>query len=174
MVLERARQVADHVVVDTGFCLEADEELSFDTMAPRRNAATLRSLEMADVVFAVGAADAIGVPRLVRGLAELESVVPEVSPRVVLNKVKRSAVGHSPRQQLGDAWDRYGPGVGVDAYLPADSVACDAALLAGAVLLEVAPDSPLRMAIAGLVCAPVQRNRNSFGRSIRALHLHKR
>ena len=174
MVLERARQVADHVVVDTGFCLEADEELSFDTMAPRRNAATLRSLEMADVVFAVGAADAIGVPRLVRGLAELESAVPEVSPRVVLNKVKPSAVGHSPRQQLGDAWDRYGPGVGVDAYLPADSVACDAALLAGAVLLEVAPDSPLRMAIASLVCAPVQRNSNSFGRTIRALRLFKR
>ena len=46
---------------------------SFDTMAPRRNAATLRSLELADTVFAVGAADSIGVPRLVRGLAELRS-----------------------------------------------------------------------------------------------------
>jgi Mrp family chromosome partitioning ATPase len=174
MVLEAARQLADHVVVDTGFCLESDEELSFDTLAPRRNAATLRSLEMADVVFAVGAADAIGVPRLVRGLAELESAVPDVSPRVVLNKVKRSAVGHSPKQQLNDAWDRYGPGVGVDAYLPDDSVACDAALLSGSVLLEIAPDSPLRRAIAALVCAPVQQNRSSFGRSIRALHHLKR
>lgn len=174
MVLERAKQVADHVVVDVGFCLEADEELSFDTMAPRRNAATLRSLEMADVVFAIGAADAIGVPRLVRGLAELESAVPEVSPRVVLNRVKRSAVGHSPKQQLDDAWDRYGPGTGVDAYLPSDPVACDAALLSGSVLLEVAPDSPLRQAIAALVCAPVQQNRHSFGRTIRALHFLKR
>ena len=100
MVLEAARQLADLVVVDAGFCLESDEELSFDTLAPRRNAATLRSLEMADVVFAVGAADAIGVPRLVRGLAELEAALPDVAPRVVLNKVKRSAVGHSPRQQL--------------------------------------------------------------------------
>lgn len=174
MVLDAARQLADHVVVDTGFCLESDEELSFDTMAPRRNAATLRSLEMADVVFAVGSADAIGVPRLVRGLAELEAAVPEVSPRVVLNKVKRSAVGHSPRQQLDDAWDRYGPGVGVDAYLPADPVACDAALLTGSVLLEVAPDSPLRKAIVGLVCAPVQQKQDSFGRTIRALRLPKR
>ncbi|WP_309073028.1 chromosome partitioning protein [Paenarthrobacter sp.] len=174
VVLEKARQLADYVVVDTGFCLESDEELSFDSVAPRRNAATLRSLEMADVVFAVGSADAIGVPRLVRGLAELESAVPEISPRVVLNKVRRSAVGHSPRQQLGEAWGRYGPGAGVDAYLPADSVACDAAVLSGAVLLEVAPDSPLRMAIAGLVCAPVQQNRNSFGRTIRALPFLKR
>ena len=54
LVLERAREIADVTVVDTGFCLEADEELSFDTMAPRRNAATLRSLELADTVFAVG------------------------------------------------------------------------------------------------------------------------
>jgi Flp pilus assembly CpaE family ATPase len=36
LVLECARNVADVVVVDTGFCLEADEELSFDTMAPER------------------------------------------------------------------------------------------------------------------------------------------
>ncbi|MBT2586085.1 P-loop NTPase [Arthrobacter sp. ISL-95] len=174
VVLDVARQLADHVVVDAGFCLESDEELSFDTLAPRRNAATLRSLEMADVVYAIGAADAIGVPRLVRGLAELESAVPDASPRVVLNKVKRSAVGHSPKQQLDDAWGRYGPGVGVDAYLPADPVVCDAALLAGSVLLEIAPDSPLRTAIAALVCAPVQQNRNPFGRTIRALHLLKR
>lgn len=154
LVLDRTRQVADVVVVDTGFCLEADEELSFDTMAPRRNAATLRSLEVADVVFAVGTADAVGVPRLVRGLAELEAAVPQASPRVVLNKVKRSAIGHSPKQQLDDAWDRYGPGMGIEAYLPADPVACDAALLSGSVLLEVAPDSALRRAIANLSVHP--------------------
>jgi Mrp family chromosome partitioning ATPase len=173
-VLERAKQVADVIVVDAGFCLEADEELSFDSIAPRRNAATLRSLELADVVFAVGTADAIGVPRLVRGLAELEAVLPQVSARVVLNKVKRAAVGRSPQQQLEDAWVRYGPGTGIDAYLPADPAACDAALLSGSVLLEVAPDSELRLGIARLVCAPVQQNRGSFGRTTRALRLLKR
>src|SRR6476660_5345166 len=72
LVYQRAREVAEVTVVDVGFCLEADEELSFDSMAPRRNAATLRSLELADTVYAVGAADPVGVPRLVRGLAELE------------------------------------------------------------------------------------------------------
>ena len=112
LVLERAREIADVTVVDTGFCLEADEELSFDTMAPRRNAATLRSLEMADTVFAIGAADPIGVPRLVRGLAELETAVPGAFPTVVLNKVRAAAVGRSPERQLRDAWERYGPGRG--------------------------------------------------------------
>jgi MinD-like ATPase involved in chromosome partitioning or flagellar assembly len=161
LVLARARQIVDVTVIDTGFCLESDEELSFDTMAPRRNAATLRSLELADTVFAVGAADSIGVPRLVRGLAELESAVPQASPRVVLNKVRQSAVGRSPERQLRDAWERYGPTVPVSAFLPADPVSSDAALLSGSLLLEAAPDSALRMGIAALVCAPVQRNRKS-------------
>lgn len=161
LVLTKAREIVDVTVIDTGFCLESDEELSFDSMAPRRNAATLRSLEMADTVFAVGAADSIGVPRLVRGLAELESAVPQVSPRVVLNKVRQSAVGRSPERQLREAWERYGPTVPLSAFLPADPAASDAALLSGSLLLEAAPDSPLRMGIAALVCAPVQRNHRS-------------
>ncbi|MCO4257464.1 AAA family ATPase [Pseudarthrobacter cellobiosi] len=161
LVLERAKEVADVVVVDTGFCLEADEELSFDTMAPRRNAATLRTLELADTVYAVGAADPVGVPRLVRGLAELELAVPHVSPVVVMNKVRAAAVGRSPERQLKDAWGRYGPSAEIAAFLPADSPAADAALLGGSLLLETAPDSKLRRAIADLVCAAVQRSSRS-------------
>ncbi len=173
LVLARARQVVDVTVVDTGFCLESDEELSFDTMAPRRNAATLRSLELADTVFAVGAADSIGVPRLVRGLAELEAAVPQASPRVVLNKVRQSAVGRSPERQLRDAWERYGPTAPLSAFLPADPVSSDAALLSGSLLLEAAPDSPLRKGIAGLVCAPVQQNSRSSVFSTTAKRLLK-
>lgn len=157
LVVERGREIADVVVIDTGFCLEADEELSFDTMAPRRNAATLRSLELADTVFAIGSADPIGVPRLVRGLTELELAVPHVTPIVVLNKVRAGAVGRSPERQLRDAWERYGPAAGINAFLPADGPAADSALLGGSLLLESSPDSKLRAAIAQLVCASVQQ-----------------
>ncbi|MDQ0800617.1 P-loop NTPase [Arthrobacter sp. SLBN-112] len=160
-VLERARHMADVVVVDTGFCLEADEELSFDTMAPRRNAATLCALELADTVYAVGAADPVGVPRLVRALAELETAVPQASPTVVMNKVRASAVGRSPERQLRDAWDRYGPASGLTAFLPYDPAAADAALLAGSLLHEGAPESALRKAIRELVCAPAQQKPKS-------------
>jgi MinD-like ATPase involved in chromosome partitioning or flagellar assembly len=169
LVLERAKEIADVVVVDTGFCLEADEELSFDTMAPRRNAATLRSLELADTVFAVGAADPVGVPRLVRGLAELEAAVPQVSPVVVLNKVRAAAVGRSPERQLREAWERYGPSSPLSAFLPADNAVADAALLAGSLLLETAPESRLRRAVADLVCAPAQRSGRSSVFSTTAL-----
>ncbi|NUT70021.1 P-loop NTPase [Pseudarthrobacter sp. C4D7] len=161
LVLERARQIADVVVVDSGFCLEADEELSFDTMAPRRNAATLRPLELADSVYAIGAADPVGVPRMVRALAELEVAVPQAAPTVVMNKVRSSSVGRAPERQLRDAWARFGPQAELGAFLPYDPEAADAALLSGSLLLEVAPDSALRRSIHELICAPEQRKAKS-------------
>ncbi|MGG5171211.1 AAA family ATPase [Pseudarthrobacter sp. J1738] len=160
-VIERCKANAEYVVIDAGFCLEADEELSFDTLAPRRNAATLRSLELADKVFAVGLASPIGVPRLVRALAELEQSVPSAAPLVLMNNVRSALLGRSPETQLRDAWDRFAPASSITAFLPADQAATDAALLSGSVLLEVAPDSDLRRGIAALVCAPVQRKRKS-------------
>ncbi|WP_051427657.1 P-loop NTPase [Arthrobacter sp. H20] len=158
-VLELARLVADVTIIDCGFCIESDEELSFDTVAPRRNAATLCCLEAADTVFVVGAADAVGLPRLIRALADLEESVPTVTPRVVLNKVRAAAVGNGPVRQLREAWDRFGPSLPVDAYLPADFTAVDSALLGGSVLLESAPRSPLRAAIAALAGVPIEQLR---------------
>lgn len=159
LVLEQARKVADLIVIDCGFSLEADEELSFDTMAPRRNGATLRALELADTVYAVGAADSVGVPRLVRALAELEAAVPGAAPKVVLNKVRAAAVGRSPERQLRDAWERFGPGTPVTAFLPAEFATVDAALLAGSALMETAPSSPLRHAIAALANVRISSRR---------------
>jgi MinD-like ATPase involved in chromosome partitioning or flagellar assembly len=161
------------VVVDVGFCLEADEELSFDSMTPRRNGAALKIMELADDI-AVGAADAVGIPRLVRGLGELKDAAEQATIRVVLNKVRKSSVGRGPRQQLLQAWERFGPGMAISAYLPSDPAACDAALLSGTVLLESAPDSALRKAIAELSCADIQQNRESAGRNTRALGFLKR
>ncbi|MBL0704895.1 AAA family ATPase [Sinomonas cellulolyticus] len=169
MVLERCRAAAETVVVDVGFCLEADEELSFDTMAPRRNGTTLRALELADRVLAVGAADSVAMPRLVRALAELDSAVPGCAPAVVFNRVRSSAVGRFPERALRDAWERFGPGLPIAAMLPHDAAAADAALLNGQVLLECAPDSALRQAITALVCAPGQRSSRFAGRRARPL-----
>jgi MinD-like ATPase involved in chromosome partitioning or flagellar assembly len=168
-VLDRCRELAEVVVVDVSFCLEADEELSFDTMAPRRNAATLRALELADRVFAVGAADPVGMPRLVRALADLEQAVPSASPTVVFNKVRASAVGRFPERALREAWVRFGPGMPIEAVIPFDGGTADAALLGGSVLLESAPQSELRAAIAGLVCAPIQQKRRFARRSAKIL-----
>ncbi|MDM7989819.1 AAA family ATPase [Arthrobacter sp. zg-Y877] len=158
-VLEVARRTADVTIVDCGFSLETDEELSFDTIAPRRNAATLLVLEAADTVYAVGAADSVGVPRLVRALSDLAAAVPGVEPRIVLNKVRAASVGRQPESQLRGAWERFGPGREISAFLPADYDSADASLLSGTALLETAPASALRGAIAELAGVQVPRRR---------------
>lgn len=166
-VLEAARSIADVTIVDCGFCLETDEELSFDTLAPRRNGATLRCLDTADSVIAVGGADAVGVPRLVKALAELADVVPTAAPRIVFNKVRATAVGRAPENQLREAWERFGPAAGISAFLPVDYAAVDQALLAGTALLETAPASRLRLAIAELAEVPVAGKRRGAGTETR-------
>jgi MinD-like ATPase involved in chromosome partitioning or flagellar assembly len=148
-VMDRARDLCRWVVVDCGFCLEADEELSFDTRAPRRNAATLVPLEVADLVVAVGAAEPVGLQRLVRGLQELRDVVPPGTPvRVVVNRVRASAVGDSPQARVGDALQRFAA-VPDPVLVPDDRAGCDAVLLAGRTLTDCAAQSPARAALAG-------------------------
>lgn len=149
VVWDVARNAVDVTVVDTGFCLEQDEELSFDTAAPRRNAATLTTLEQADVVLAVGAADPVGLGRLVRGLADLNEAVPGAEVRVVVNRVRKSVAGPNPEAQLAGALRRYA-GVVPTAFIPAEPSVLDAALLSGQTLAESAPTSASRRALGAL------------------------
>lgn len=144
-----ARGVSAWTVVDCGFGLERDEELVYDTLAPRRNAATLTALEAADVVVAVGAGDPVGLQRLVRGLADLAEVSPGTVPRVVVTRVRASAVGTNPRRRISEALGRYA-GVDDPVLVPDDRGACDGALLAGRTLAEHAPSSPARATLAAL------------------------
>ncbi len=161
-VLVAARGLADFTVVDCGFSLESDEELSYDTLAPRRNGATLAVLDAADVILAVGAADPIGLQRLVRGLAELRDAEIAAPIWVVLNKVRRGVVPGDPRAELSAALDRFA-GRQPAALLPFDGDSLDAALAVGKTLGEVRPASPLRQATtelaAGLAGIPLTRNR---------------
>lgn len=156
-VWELARSLAAVTVIDCGFCLEQDEELSFDTAAPRRNGATLATLTQADVVLAVGTGDPVGVQRLVRGLTQLREAVPGVRPRVVVNRVRRSAIGPDPRTQLREALERYA-GVLDVSFVPQDRDALDAAVLQARLLGEVAPDSEARAAMAALAAGLVGRS----------------
>ncbi|WP_138413993.1 AAA family ATPase [Sinomonas gamaensis] len=161
VVLDGCRALSDVVVVDAGFSVEADEEMAFDTVAPRRNATTLLALEVADRVVAVGAADAIGMPRLVRALNDLERSLPRVTPDVVFNKVRRASLGRFPERSLREAWDRFGPSRPIAALVPFEPETADAALFGGQMLLESAPDSSLRSAIREFACPSRQRNRRS-------------
>ncbi|MFL6162784.1 MAG: CpaE family protein [Jatrophihabitantaceae bacterium] len=155
-VLDLSRSLADRTVLDLGFCLETDEELSFDTIAPRRNGATLAALEEADLVLAVGTADPVGMQRLIRGLDELRSLHLPAPVWVVLNRVRDGGVPGDPAAELAAALSRFA-GRTPAALLPDDRDAVDRAVLAGKSLAEVAGASPLRTALVELAAAVTGR-----------------
>ncbi|SHF83762.1 Flp pilus assembly protein, ATPase CpaE [Jatrophihabitans endophyticus] len=161
-VLAAARALAEYTVVDCGFCLETDEELSFDTLAPRRNGATLAVLDEADLVVVIGSADPIGMQRLVRGLAELREAEVAAPVWVVLNRVRSAVVPGDTGVELRAALERFA-GRSPTALLPVDQRAVDGAVATGRLLGESSPNSPLRRAVAELagrvtgVAAPVRR-----------------
>jgi MinD-like ATPase involved in chromosome partitioning or flagellar assembly len=142
-VIEEARRLADVVVVDCSFSLEDDEELSFDTAAPRRNGVTLTVLEAADTVLCVSGADPVALQRSIRGLDDLRDVLPDVEPVVVVNQVRHGPVPGDPQREIAEALERF-TGRDVRFFLPADRRATDAALASGRTLAEVAGASPLR------------------------------
>jgi len=141
-----ARQLAALTVIDCGFGLEQDEELSYDTTAPRRNGSTLATLADADHVVAVGSADPVGLQRLVRGLAELSEVLPQCRPQVVVNRVRKGPINGDAEQEIQQALTRYA-GVNDVVFVPYDRVSLDKAIAGGHTLGDIAPDSPVRRAL---------------------------
>jgi len=167
-VLGLARQLAEFVVVDLAFCLEADEELSYDVAAPRRNGATLAILDAADEILAVGAADPLGLQRLVRGLEELRSAGVDPAPRVVLNKVRAEVLtGRRAEPELSAALARFA-GHEPFAFLPYEPDALDQALRLGRTLGEAAAGSAVRAALVRLASALTGRSAPSAGQRRRA------
>ncbi|WP_062071686.1 AAA family ATPase [Demequina sediminicola] len=148
-VWEVARECADVVIVDAGFGLEQDEELTYDTVAPQRHGATLSALAAADLIVAVGSAEPLGVQRLIHGLESLSAHAP-ATPLVVVNRVRSEVAGPKPEQALADALARYA-GIGQVRMLPWDPRAADAVTLAGQTLAERVPRSRLRKAHTALM-----------------------
>jgi MinD-like ATPase involved in chromosome partitioning or flagellar assembly len=161
---------AEYVVVDTGFSLESDEEVSSDLFAPRRNAATLAALRAADRVIAVGLADPIGMSRFLRAHVDLLEIVPETRVSVIVNRVRASAVGLNPFGQVTSTLARFG-GITAAAQLPEDRVGVDGAVLTGRTLLDAVPKSALRASLTRfvedeLVPAPAMRRRRARRRGV--------
>jgi cellulose biosynthesis protein BcsQ len=157
-----ARSIGWVTVVDAGFCLEEDDELSFDAVSLRRNAATVTSLAAADAVVVVGSADPVGLTRLLRAMHELADLderrpgaVPAVR-HVVVNRVRPGAVGRrNTGRRIAELLDLDGGVASGPAWLPHrlvldDPAALDRSMLAGGTLAEVAPRSPARAPLVAL------------------------
>jgi hypothetical protein len=137
-------------MVDCGFCLEQDEELAFDTAAPRRNGATLATLAAADLTIGIALADPIGLARYVRARSDLLAATTGRALITVVNRVRRGVVGPGdPEREIAAALERYA-GVADPVMIPDDRVGVDAAVAGGRLLAEAAPKSPARAAIRAL------------------------
>lgn len=143
-VLRVARQCDQIVVVDCAFCLEHDDEISYDTSAPRRHAATLQILDEADAIVVVGSADPVGVGRLLRALSDLTDLRDDADLAGVGagSTAILDVVVNRHRQTLGwpaadiDEIVRRTAGAGVRVVLPEDQRSCDRALVRGRSLVE--------------------------------------
>lgn len=145
-VLAQCRSWVDYTVVDVGFNLETDEEITSDMFAPRRNAATLAALHGADDVIAVGLADPVGLSRFLRSFGDLVEAAPEPPPHVLVNRVRASAVGANPFAQVASTLLRFG-GLEPAALIPDDPAGFDLAVLTGRTLRDASPKSPARAAL---------------------------
>ncbi|MDO7881189.1 AAA family ATPase [Salinibacterium soli] len=150
--LERARSWADVVVVDTASSLEADEEISSDFFAPRRNAATFAALRSADHLVVVGSADPVGLSRLLRSHADMLEAAERTDAVVVMNRVRSSAMGLGAAAQVRQALARFG-GIHDAVLVPYDQHAFDSAVLAGRTVTDAAPRSPARVVLRDLAAS---------------------
>ena len=144
--IDTLRHWVDYVVLDTGFNLESDEELSSDLLAPRRNAATVTALRAADHVVACGLADPIGMARFLRSWVDLAEVTIGGSVSVVINQVRASALGLNPRGQVLRTLKLLG-NIDSAVLVPHDQVALDNSVLTGHTLRDSNPKSPARVSI---------------------------
>lgn len=150
--LSACREWVDYTVVDTGFSLEQDEEISSDLFAPQRNAATITALREADRVIAVGAGDPVGLSRFLRAHVDLLEIVDPERVLAVINRVRGSAIGANPSAQVEQTLLRFG-GIVAAALVPHDQLALDSAILSGRTLVDVAPKCAPRLAVRAMVAS---------------------
>jgi Flp pilus assembly CpaE family ATPase len=141
-VLAVAREISDVIVVDVGFNLETDEEITSDLFAPRRNGATLSVLKEADCIVEVSGSDALGIARFIRAHDQLVEEFPESLRLIVVNKV-RSALDPRGTYQASATLSRYA-GLHDILELPFDDKAVSLALATQSTLSRSALKSSLR------------------------------
>lgn len=149
-VLELCAESSDVVIVDVGFNLDEDEEVSSDIFAPRRNAATIAALQASDRIIAIARADVVGLSRFLRTYSQLRELVPETPIHVVANRVRARALGVGPAAAVRGTLSRFG-GITEVTIIPEDAAAFDQAMLESRPLALVARHSPARKAIRGLM-----------------------
>lgn len=87
-VVARCRDHFDVTILDTHDCIE-DTVDPISGLRGERNGITQAAMKVADHLLVVARADPVGVPRLVRALADVSKIDSRTSPTIVLNRLQR-------------------------------------------------------------------------------------
>ena len=155
--LEICREFVDVIVMDLGFSLETDEEITSDLVVPRRNGATLAALGAADTIVAVADSDVVGLARFLRSCAEVRELFALTPVIAVANRVRSAVAGLTPRAQVRQTLERFGGHTGV-VLVPHDDRSFDACSLRAEPLCIVAPKSAPRVILRELAQRLVRQN----------------
>ena len=141
-----ASEYFDHVIVDVGSPLEPGVRQIGGVV--ERNSAARAAIEACDSVVAVFAADTSGVSRFLDSYEEFEALRGDAI--LVANRLRASALGQRPRQQIEDTIMQFCRRE-VDAFIDSDAEACDRASLETVPLAMMKRSSKARQAIAQFV-----------------------
>lgn len=125
-VWEVCRHTAEYTVVDLSGGLEEERVEDF-AMEPDHDAVAAALLEQADLTLIVGAADPVGIRRLIQLLNSNRKAVGGRS-QVVVNRVRSSTAGADPNTAIGSVLARYTSASDI-VYVPADYRLFDKALM---------------------------------------------
>lgn len=125
-VWEVCRHTAEYTVVDLSGGLEEERVEDF-AMEPDHDAVAAALLEQADLTLIVGAADPVGIRRLIQLLNSNRQAVGGRS-QVVVNRVRSSTAGADPNSAIGSVLARYTSASDI-VYVPADYRLFDKALM---------------------------------------------
>lgn len=125
-VWEVCRHTAEYTVVDLSGGLEEERVEDF-AMEPDHDAVAAALLEQADLTLIVGAADPVGIRRLIQLLNSNRQAIGGRS-QVVVNRVRSSTAGADPNTAIGSVLARYTSASDI-VYVPADYRLFDKALM---------------------------------------------
>ena len=125
-VWEVCRHTAEYTVVDLSGGLEEERVEDF-AMEPDHDAVAAALLEQADLTLIVGAADPVGIRRLIQLLNSNRQAFGGRS-QVVVNRVRSSTAGADPNTAIGSVLARYTSASDI-VYVPADYRLFDKALM---------------------------------------------
>jgi MinD-like ATPase involved in chromosome partitioning or flagellar assembly len=146
-VISCAREAFDVVVLDVGFSLESDEEISSDILAPRRNAATHAALRSATDIVAVSGGDSVGLARFIRLWSDISETNADARVTVCVNHVVWQREGGTAQDSITAAFSRFA-GIRDVVLIPEATDLASRADVRGVPACIVDPKSPFSLALA--------------------------